>query len=280
MCITLPWTDSQMPTVEIVSDDKGFTEEQARAFARLIYTANSPTGGLEGVLGGGLLSNGLLDMFTAPGNLMGLPPSQRRSMSTQEGGGGGGTGGSPEAQLESIGAQVFNASKLKDKAHSLPWDFLKGVDKIKEEIEDTVMLQLTHPAHYDDVLSGTRGASAQGHTNRPRAVLFEGPPGCGKTSMARMMASKTQVSMVYLPLEAVVSKWYGEAEQRLAKVLDLTAELGSADGSKGVLLFLDEIEAVAMSRDSEMHEASRRLLSVLLRRCVRVCVRANGRASR
>ncbi len=176
-------------------------------------------------------------------------------------GGGGASGVSPAEQLAGMGAQVFNCGT--NHGEALPWDFLKGIDAIKEEIEDTLMFQLTNPTSYADVIAGTRGAG--GHTNRPRAVLFEGPPGCGKTSMARMMASRAQLAMVYLPLEAVVSKWYGEAERRLAKALDLTAQLASSNGGKGVLLFLDEIEAIAMSRDSDMHEASRRLLSVLLR---------------
>ena len=86
--------------------------------------------------------------------------------------------------------------------------------------------------------------------------------------------------MVYIPLEAVVSKWYGEAEKRLAKMLALTAQLsqaslegalhhdaavrgGGARARGGVLLFLDEIETVSLS-----------LLCVggCMRACVRACV--------
>eukprot|EP00802_Teleaulax_amphioxeia_P012417 Tamp_12459.p1 GENE.Tamp_12459~~Tamp_12459.p1 ORF type:complete len:586 (-),score=90.54 Tamp_12459:52-1599(-) len=266
--ITLPWTDAAMPTVDIVSEPQGFTKEQAFSVARLIYMANaSAAAGLGGIVGGGggLLSNSLFDLLMPPGHVMGLP--QRRSsrgvQAEEDAAGGAGGGASAAEQLVSMGAQVYNCGPAKKQADALPWDFLKGIDPIKEAIEDTVMLQLTNPTSYADVIAGTRGAS--GHTNRPRAVLFEGPPGCGKTSMARMMASRAQLAMVYLPLEAVVSKWYGEAEKRLAKALDLTGQLASSSGGKGVLLFLDEIEAVGMSRDSDMHEASRRLLSVLLR---------------
>jgi SpoVK/Ycf46/Vps4 family AAA+-type ATPase len=77
-----------------------------------------------------------------------------------------------------------------------------------------------------------------------------------------MMAERAGVPMVYLPLEVVGSRWYGEGEKLLAKVFELTGKVG---GEKGALLFLDEIEALGISRDSEIHEASRRLLSVLLR---------------
>lgn len=47
--------------------------------------------------------------------------------------------------------------------------------------------------------------------------------------------------------------------------MDLTGKLAELDRNKGALLFLDEIEALAVSRDGEIHEASRRMLSVLLR---------------
>lgn len=145
----------------------------------------------------------------------------------------------------------------------MPWEFLAGVDGIKREVEDVVLLLLQHPDMYARVLKGTRGEeSSLGANARPKAVLFEGPPGCGKTSMARMMAGRAGVPMVYLPLEAVGSRWYGEGEKLLAKVFELTGKVG---GEKGALLFLDEIETLGLSRESEMHEASRRMLSVLLR---------------
>ena len=125
------------------------------------------------------------------------------------------------------------------------------------------MLPLQHAATFNDVVKGTRGGDAK--AAGVRAVLFEGPPGCGKTSMGRMIAAKAGVPLLYVPLEAVVSKWYGEGEKNLARVFALAEQVGRGEG---VLLFLDEVEALGMSRDrGEVHEASRRLLSVLLR-CV------------
>ena len=52
---------------------------------------------------------------------------------------------------------------------------------------------------------------------------------------------------------------------RSRQIMDLTGKLAELDRNKGALLFLDEIEALAVSRDGEIHEASRRMLSVLLR---------------
>jgi hypothetical protein len=63
-----------------------------------------------------------------------------------------------------------------------------------------------------------------------------------------------------VPLEAVASKYYGESERLLAAVFT-----AGKDFPHGCLVFLDEIDALATERDSGMHEATRRVLSVLLR---------------
>ncbi|KAJ8424013.1 hypothetical protein Cgig2_000791 [Carnegiea gigantea] len=68
------------------------------------------------------------------------------------------------------------------------------------------------------------------------------------------------VPLLYVPLEVVLSKYYGESERLLGKVFTLANELPD-----GAIIFLDEVDSFAIARDSEMHEATRRILSVLLR---------------
>jgi len=63
-----------------------------------------------------------------------------------------------------------------------------------------------------------------------------------------------------MPLEAIMSKYYGESESRLAEIFEASAALGS------VILFIDEIDSLATSREAGLHEATRRILSTLLRK--------------
>ena len=52
--------------------------------------------------------------------------------------------------------------------------------------------------------------------NKPKAVLFEGPPGTGKTTSAKIIAQQVNVPLIYLPLESIMSKWYGESEKKFS----------------------------------------------------------------
>lgn len=153
-----------------------------------------------------------------------------------------------------------------------------------------MLLALLHPDVYDEVAKGTR--QRESGSTRPRAVLFQGPPGCGKTTSAkcaqlmapfshlhrqmqkssmpchavpsglkhkralfaclhfRVIASQAAVPLVYVPLEAVASKWYGESERNLSEIFKAAEDLG------GAIIFLDEIDSLATQRRS----ASRPLL--------------------
>ncbi|GLI66086.1 hypothetical protein VaNZ11_009808 [Volvox africanus] len=166
--------------------------------------------------------------------------------------------GSPAAaraveQLLGMGAQVFPPSK-KDK---MDWGVLAGYEEQKRTIEDCLLLPLMRPDVYAKLARATRKTFAN---NRPRAVLFEGPPGTGKTTSARVISSQAAVPLIYLPLEAVLSKWYGQSEQQLRAVFKAAEAMG------GAIIFLDELDALGGNRESgDVSEPSRRVLSVLLR---------------
>ncbi|EQC36643.1 hypothetical protein SDRG_06081 [Saprolegnia diclina VS20] len=140
----------------------------------------------------------------------------------------------------------------------LTWDSLAGYDAVKAEIQDTVVLALQNPALYDAIAERTR---CRYESNRPRAILLEGPPGTGKTLSARIVASQAGIPLIHIPIESLVSKWYGESEKKMAAIFDAVDQLD------GALIFIDEIDALATERGSgNMHEATRRMLSVLLQK--------------
>ena len=154
--ITLPWADGEMASVELTSEAGGFTPAQATAAARIVYLANTSGAGLGLSIGLGAgqgLGGGLLDLLPGIAGMQQLPT---RDWATQAGGGGEADGGrgSVEEQLVSMGAMVFAPESapesVPDARHeerdkggrraasgvSLPWDFLKGVDDIKEAVEE------------------------------------------------------------------------------------------------------------------------------------------------
>ncbi|KAF8086443.1 hypothetical protein N665_0625s0008 [Sinapis alba] len=206
----------------------------------------------------GSLTTEELEAFVSALQVAGTKPGQNKA----SGGRGSARDTSTDktiSQLESMGVRIYGVNKPlgDDSVDEISWDNIAGYDQQKREIEDTILMALHSPEVYDDIVRGTR---SKFESNRPRAVLFEGPPGTGKTSCARVIANQAGIPLLYVPLEAVMSKYYGESERLLGAVFSQANEL-----SDGAIIFLDEIDAFAISRDSEMHEATRRVLSVLLR---------------
>ena len=74
-----------------------------------------------------------------------------------------------------------------DKTHdNVDWTSLAGYEQVKRDIEDTLLLALTHGDVYDKITALTRGGKKE--SNRPKCVLFEGPPGTGKTTSAKIIS--------------------------------------------------------------------------------------------
>lgn len=165
------------------------------------------------------------------------------------------------SSLEELGVQVYlNQSKSSESGNNA-WDCLGGYEDVKRQIEEHIMLSFKYPDVLDKIVNGTRIQNDS--TNRPKLILFEGPPGTGKTTSARIISNTIDVPLIYVSLENIVSKWYGESENRLAQIFDTAKKL-----DKGCVIFIDEIDTLASSRDKtfSMHEGSKKILSVLLRK--------------
>lgn len=95
--------------------------------------------------------------------------------------------------------------------------------------------------------------------SRPiKGVLFAGPPGTGKTHLARILASESGASFFEISGPQVFSKWFGESEQLLRDLFKEAQRRGRA------LIFFDEIDSVASRRQEHSHEASKRVVAQLL----------------
>ena len=158
---------------------------------------------------------------------------------------------SPKERLKELGIEVYDSNQ------KFSWDDIAGYDEVKQEIKDTVILPLQNPEIYENIAKGTR---VRYESVRPKAVLFEGPPGTGKTTTARIIANESESSMIYVPVESIMTKWYGESERNLSCIFSSAQDIGNS------IIFLDEIDSLATSRENDLHEASRRVLSVLLRK--------------
>eukprot|EP00871_Galdieria_phlegrea_P001606 jgi/Galph1/2446/GphlegSOOS_G1109.1 len=154
-----------------------------------------------------------------------------------------------ERKVTRYGASLYHPEQ------SLSWDMLAGYEEQKKKIEESIVLPLLHPDIFEHV---SRSVRKFYRSPLPKAVLIEGPPGTGKTTVARVLASRGNIPLVHLTMESITSKWYGDSEKKLAKLLQVCNDYGPC------FVFLDEIDSFLSDRTS-MHEATRRTFSVLLR---------------
>lgn len=93
-----------------------------------------------------------------------------------------------------------------------------------------------------------------------RGILFTGPPGTGKTHLARIIANQAGASFYEISGPSIVTKWVGDTEDLLRSIFDHAKN--SASGKS--IIFFDEIDSIAETRTGDTHEASRRLVAQFL----------------
>ncbi len=117
------------------------------------------------------------------------------------------------------------------------------VKKVREMIE----LPLRHPELFERL-----GVEA------PKGVLLHGPPGTGKTLLAKAVAGETSANFVSIGGPEIMSKFYGESEERLREIFK------QAEENAPSIIFIDEIDSIAPKRDEVSGEMERRIVAQLL----------------
>jgi transitional endoplasmic reticulum ATPase len=92
----------------------------------------------------------------------------------------------------------------------------------------------------------------------PKGVLLHGPPGCGKTLLARAVANETNASFFAISGPEIVSKYYGESEAKLRQLFE------QAKKEAPSIIFLDEIDSIAPKRENTTGEVEKRIVAQLL----------------
>ncbi|EMP02372.1 AAA family ATPase [Leptospira santarosai] len=163
----------------------------------------------------------------------------------------------PQELLASLGVDIFHPFDAEKNGRSITFDQVAGYEGVKQQILESVILPLKNPDMLSELSKLTRKFPSD---TRPRAVLFEGDPGVGKTTMARVVSCMTGLPLIYVPVESIMSKYYGESAQNMAYVFEAAALFPAC------LIFLDEIDSLAGNREEGVFEATRKILSVLLRK--------------
>jgi transitional endoplasmic reticulum ATPase len=132
----------------------------------------------------------------------------------------------------------------------LPRTTYEDIGGLQEEIQrvrEMVELPLRHPELFQRL-----------GIEPPKGVLLHGPPGCGKTLLARAVANESEANFFSINGPEIMSKFYGESEARLREIFQ------QAQQNAPSIIFIDELDAIAPKREEVTGEVERRVVAQLL----------------
>jgi len=132
-------------------------------------------------------------------------------------------------------------------AGDIHYEDIGGLDRELQLVREMIELPLRHPELFERL-----------GIEPPKGVLLYGPPGTGKTLIAKAVANEVDAHFITLSGPEIMSKYYGESEERLREVFEEAQENAPS------IIFIDEIDSIAPKREEVKGEVERRIVAQLL----------------
>ncbi|KAH7337056.1 ATPase [Rhizoctonia solani] len=137
---------------------------------------------------------------------------------------------------EIIAAEVIHPNDI-----TTGFEDIGGLDPIISSLRESVIYPLCYPELF---------ASNGGLLGAPKGVLLYGPPGCGKTMLAKALAKESSATFINIAVSVLTNKWYGESNKLVAGLFGLARKMQPA------IIFIDEIDSFLGERGRGDHEVT------------------------
>lgn len=134
-----------------------------------------------------------------------------------------------------------NPSSLRETIVEVPnvkWEDIGGLEEVKKNLQEMILYPIEHPDKFRKFgMEPSKG------------VLFYGPPGCGKTLLAKAVANECSANFISVKGPEMLTMWFGESEANVREIFD------KARASAPCVLFFDELDSIGVARGNSMGDA-------------------------
>merc|ERR1712228_532671 len=135
----------------------------------------------------------------------------------------------------------INPSSLRETVVEIPtttWEDIGGLEDVKANLREMILYPIEHPDKFQKF-----------GMHPSKGVLFYGPPGCGKTLMAKAVANECSSNFISIKGPELLTMWFGESEANVRDIFD------KARSAAPCVLFFDELDSIAKSRGGSSGDA-------------------------